>query len=70
MKNSFEVGEMTNYDVIRQILYDSSSRENTLGNTAISRYAQDMGYSIGRKAIEDFMNKMMVKSMKQKNAMN
>ncbi len=53
---------MTNYDVIRQILCEHSSRENTLGNTAISRYAKDMGYSIGRKAIEGFMNKMMVKS--------
>lgn len=54
-------GEKTKADVIRKIMREHSSRENTLGNTAISRYAKEMGYSIGRNAIEGFMAKMMVK---------
>ena len=37
MKYSTEVGQMTNYDVIRQILREHSSRENVLGITAISQ---------------------------------
>lgn len=61
MKRRTESGEMANSDVIRQIMRDHSSRENPLGITAISRYANDMGYSIGRNAIEGFMTKMNVK---------
>lgn len=60
MKRRTESGEMTNLDIIRQIMRDHSSRENLLGITAISRYAKDMGYSIGRNAIEGFMTKMNV----------
>ena len=52
MKNSTKVGQMTNYDVIRQILREHSSRENVLGITAISKKAGKMGYKIGRNAIE------------------
>jgi len=61
MKRRTESGEMANPDVIRQIMREHSSRENPLGITAISRYANDMGYSIGRNAIEGFMTKMNVK---------
>lgn len=61
MQYGTEPGKMTNYDVIRQILREHSSRENTLGITAISRHAEDMGYCMGRKAIEGFMAKMGVK---------
>lgn len=61
MKRRTESGEMANPDVIRQIMREHSSRENPLGITAISRYANDMGYSIGRNAIEGFMSKMNVK---------
>lgn len=61
MKRRTESGEMANSDVIRQIMREHSSRENPLGITAISRYANDMGYSIGRNAIEGFMTKMNVK---------
>lgn len=61
MKYSTEVGQMTNYDVIRQILREHSSRENALGITEISKKAGHMGYKIGRNAIEGFMAKMMVK---------
>ena len=60
MKRRTESGEMTNPDIIRQIMRNHSSRENPLGITAISRYAKDMGYSIGKTAIEDFMTKMNV----------
>ncbi len=60
MKRRTESGEMTNPDIIRQIMRDHSSRENPLGITAISRYAKEMGYSIGRNAIEGFMTKMNV----------
>lgn len=61
MKRRTESGEMANPDVIKQIMREHSSRENPLGITAISRYANDMGYSIGRNAIEGFMSKMNVK---------
>ena len=61
MKPRRELGEKTNDDVIRKIMREHSSRENTLGNTAISRYAKEMGYSIKRNAIEGFMARMMVK---------
>ena len=61
MKRRTESGEMANPDVIRQIMREHSSRENPLGITAISRYAKNMGYSIGRNAIENFMMKMNVK---------
>ncbi len=61
MKRRTESGEMANPDVIRQIMREHSSRENPLGITAISRYAKNMGYSIGRNAIEGFMIKMNVK---------
>lgn len=61
MKRRTEFGEMTNHDVIRQIMRKHSSRENPLGTTAISKLAKNMGYSIGRTAIEGFMNKMNVK---------
>ena len=61
MKHRTEPGEMINPDIIRQILREHSSRENPLGNTAISRYAKDMGYSIERNAIEGFMTRMNVK---------
>ena len=61
MKRRTESVEMANPDVIRQIMREHSSRENPLGITAISRYANDMGYSIGRNAIEGFMTKMNVK---------
>lgn len=61
MKRRTESGEMANPDVIRQIMREHSSRENPLGITAISRFANDMGYSIGRNAIEGFMTKMNVK---------
>lgn len=57
MKYSTEVGQMTNYDVIRQILREHSSRENALGITEISKKAGHMGYKIGRNAIEGFMAK-------------
>lgn len=60
MKRRTESGEMTNPDIIRQIMRNHSSRENPLGITAISRYAKDMGYSIGKTAIEGFMTKMNV----------
>ena len=46
MKPRREPGEKTNDDVIRKIMREHSSRENTLGVTAISRYAAKMGYSI------------------------
>lgn len=61
MKPRREPGEKTNDDVIRKIMREHSSRENTLGITAISRYAKEMGYSIKRNAIEGFMARMMVK---------
>ena len=61
MKRRTEAGEMTNPDIIRQIMREHSSRENPLGITAISRYAKDMGYNIKRTAIEGFMTKMNVK---------
>lgn len=61
MKRRTESGEMTNLDIIRQIMRDHSSRENLLGITAISRYAKDMGYSIGRNAIESFMTRRTVR---------
>lgn len=61
MKRRTEPGEMARPDIIRQIMREHSSRENPLGITAISRYANDMGYSIGRNAIEGFMTKMNVK---------
>lgn len=61
MKRGTEPGKMTNYDIIRQILREYSSRENLLGVTEISRYAQDKGYTIGKTAIEGFMTTMQVK---------
>lgn len=61
MKPRREPGEKTNDDVIRKIMREYSSRENTLGVTAISRYAAKMGYSIGDTAIKGFMQRMMVK---------
>ena len=61
MKGRTEAGEMTNHDVIRQVLREHSGRENLLGITAISRCAKDMGYTIKRTAIVDFMAKMNVK---------
>ena len=61
MKRMTELGKLTNYDVIRQILREHSSREKPLGVTAISSKAQEMGYNIGKTAIEGFMTKMNVK---------
>lgn len=61
MKRRTEAGEMTNHDVIRQVLREHSSRENLLGVTAISKYAHDIGYTIKRTAIVDFMAKMNVR---------
>lgn len=52
---------MTNPDIIRQIMREHSSRENPLGITAISKYAENMGYSIGKTAINGFMTRMNVK---------
>ena len=60
MRRRTEPGEMSNQDVIRHILREHSSRENPIGITAISRYAKDMGYSIGRNAIENHMTLMNV----------
>lgn len=60
MKHRTEPGEMSNLDVIRQILREHSSRECPLGTTDISRLAKDMGYSIGRNAIENHMTLMNV----------
>lgn len=61
MKRMTELGKLTNYDVIRQILREHSSREKPLGVTVISSKAQEMGYNIGKTAIEGFMTKMNVK---------
>lgn len=52
---------MINDDVIRKIMREHSSRDSILGNTAISRYAEKMGYSIDRSAISGFMDRMYVK---------
>ena len=62
MKHRTEPGKKTNDDIIRQILREHSSRNKPLGITAISRYASDKGYSIGRNAIEGFMNRKNIMS--------
>ncbi len=61
MKREKNPGEKNKYDVIRRILRDHASRENPITRKEIEDTAKKMGCNIGRNAIENFMNEMLVK---------
>lgn len=61
MKREKNPGEKNKYDVIRHILRDYASRENPITRKKIEDIAKKMGCNIGRNAIENFMNEMLVK---------
>lgn len=61
MKREKNPGEKNKYDVIRHILKDYASRENPITRKEIEDTAKKMGCHIGRNAIENFMNEMLVK---------
>lgn len=61
MKREKNPGEKNKYDVIRHILRDHASRENPITRKEIEDTAKKMGCNIGRNAIENFMNEMLVK---------
>ena len=61
MKREKNPGEKNKYDVIRHILRDYASRENPITRKKIEDIAKKMGCHIGRNAIENFMNEMLVK---------
>ena len=61
MKREKNPGEKNKYDVIRYILRDYASRENPITRKKIEDTAKKMGCHIGRNAIENFMNEMLVK---------
>lgn len=62
MKKIKEIGEQNKYDLIRCILRENASREFPIGITKIKECAKNMGCTIGRNAIENFMNEMLVKN--------
>lgn len=57
MKESTEC--LSKQEVIHKILVKHSSQDNPLGVTEISNKAKSEGYTIGRKAIEDYMNRVV-----------
>ncbi len=61
MKREKNPGEKNKYDVIRHILRDYASRENPITRKEIEDTAKKMGCNIGRNAIENFMDEMLVK---------
>ena len=61
MKREKNPGEKNKYDVIRHILKDYASRENPITRKEIEDTAKKMGCHIGRNAIENFMDEMLVK---------
>ena len=61
MKREKNPGEKNKYDVIRYILRDYASRENPITRKKIEDTAKKMGCNIGRNAIENFMNELLVK---------
>ena len=61
MKREKNPGEKNKYDVIRHILRDYASRENPITRKKIEDIAKKMECNIGRNAIENFMNEMLVK---------
>lgn len=61
MSKESKQGQQNKYDVIRHILREHSSKDKPIGVTEITRRAEEMGCSIGRNAVENFMNEMPAK---------
>ena len=57
MKESTEC--LSKQEVIHEILVKHSSQDHPLGFTEISRKAGSMGFTIGRKAIGGYMNRVV-----------